>query len=378
MGNPQRFSAFNRFLMYAVLVIYGCVSVLPFFFMLMGSLMTLPEAMSGSWLPKNIKFGSDITNCIIFAKDKYANNLGQIVTETRWSIDVPESAAAAQQYGTGQYRDNYLERQPIFSLPFFTNYCAAWQGGNLGKHIWNTVKLAAIQVTGTVIFCTLAAYAFARIDFIGREPLFAFMLSTLMIPAIVQNLPNFLIVNEIGRWSAELGKTIYLQPMTQLYGVMNWETVALNGMCNEWRNCWIDSWPALTIPFLAPTISIFLLRQHFATIPQELWDAARIDGADHLRFLLQVVVPLSRAPLLVTILFAFIGVWNELAWAILVTSSDEWRPIGVGLSKFLSDEAALVHLRLAGSTIAIIPILFLYGLTQRQFIEGLSQSGLKG
>ena len=94
---------------------------------------------------------------------------------------------------------------------------------------------------------------------------------------------------------------------------------------------------------------------------------------------MQIVLPISKAALFVVLLFAFIGAWNELAWAILVTSSDNWRPIAVGLYNFLDEEAGnLSHLRMAGSMIAILPILVLYAFTQRQFIEGLSQSGLKG
>jgi ABC-type glycerol-3-phosphate transport system permease component len=153
---------------------------------------------------------------------------------------------------------------------------------------------------------------------------------------------------------------------------------AAAGFCGDSSNCWINNWPALTIPFMATAVSIFLLRQHFASIPDELWDAARMDGAGHVRFLIQIVLPISRAALFVVILFAFIGAWNELAWALLVTNGPEWRPISVGLQNFFDDEQGFANLRMAGSMIAILPILLLYAVTQRTFIEGLSQSGLKG
>jgi ABC-type glycerol-3-phosphate transport system permease component len=181
------------------------------------------------------------------------------------------------------------------------------------------------------------------------------MLATLMVPEMVQNLPNFLIVNQLGEFSGAEGL----------------------GLCDS-RNCWINNWPALTIPFMANAISIFLMRQHFATIPDDLWDAARIDGAGHLRFLVQVVLPLSKAALFVVILFSFLGTWNSLAWPLLVTNDDSWRPISTGLQAFLQTEGNLAHLRMAGSVITILPVLALYALTQRQFIEGISSSGLKG
>lgn len=141
---------------------------------------------------------------------------------------------------------------------------------------------------------------------------------------------------------------------------------------------WIDNWPALTIPFMGSIFSIFLLRQFFAQIPQELFDAARIDGAGHMRFLMQVVLPLSTAPIMVIIVFSFVGTWNALAWPLLVTNSDTWRPIAVGLLAFISDEGSKVHLVMAGSFITIIPILILYFFTQKQFTESIARSGLKG
>ncbi|UCC50835.1 MAG: carbohydrate ABC transporter permease [Anaerolineaceae bacterium] len=129
---------------------------------------------------------------------------------------------------------------------------------------------------------------------------------------------------------------------------------------------------------MAPAISIFPLRQHFATIPNELGDAACMDGAGQFRFLVQIVLPLSKAALCVVLLFAFIGAWNEVAWPLLVTvGSDEWRPIAVGLQSFFDGEVNFPQLRKVGSMIAILPILLLFAFTQRTFIECLSKCGLK-
>ena len=118
--------------------------------------------------------------------------------------------------------------------------------------------------------------------------------------------------------------------------------------------------------------SIFLLRQFFAQIPDELFDAAQIDGAGHLRFLWSVVLPLSKAPLM------FIGTWNSLAWPMLVTNSPDWRPIAVGLNGFIDEAGQMLNLMMAGAVITVIPILVLYFFTQKQFTESIARSGLKG
>ena len=141
---------------------------------------------------------------------------------------------------------------------------------------------------------------------------------------------------------------------------------------------WINNWPALTIPFMAGAFGIFLLRQFFQQIPSELWDSAQIDGAGHLRYLIRIMLPLSKAPVMTLALFGFIGSWNALAWPILVTTTPDWRPISYGLLSFLDEAGAQFHLQMAGSVITMAPILLIYFFTQRQFIEGIATSGLKG
>jgi ABC-type glycerol-3-phosphate transport system permease component len=216
--------------------------------------------------------------------------------------------------------------------------------------MWNSVRITVITVTGQLLFCIPAAYAFARMKFVGRNVLFVLLLSTLMIPDVAILVPNYLTVVWLGRLS------------DALFGFG-----------------WLNNWPALTIPFMASAFTIFLLRQFFAQIPEDLWDAVRIDGGGHARFLWSVVMPLSRAPIMTVLTFAFIGSWNALLWPLLVTQTDEWRPVAVGLTKFVSSDApAALHLQMAASVIMIIPILVVYFITQRQFTEGIAASGLKG
>jgi ABC-type glycerol-3-phosphate transport system permease component len=231
------------------------------------------------------------------------------------------------------------------ATPQWNNFVRAWKEANFSDYFSNSVIIASITVTGQLIFCTLAAYAFASIKFPGKNIVFSILLSTLMIPEAVVWIPNFITVTWLGR----------VGPIP-----------------------WINNWPALTIPFMASAFSIFLLRQFFQQLPSELWDSAQIDGAGHLRYLIQVVIPLSKPPLLTVLLFSFIGSWNSLAWPILVTTEPDWRPISYGLLSFLDDAGAQVHLQMAGSVITILPIIIMYLLIQRSFTEGIATTGLKG
>lgn len=272
----------NQFLSYLVLIAGSVISLTPFFWMLLKSVMSLGESMSSAFIPTEI----------------------------------------------------HLE-----------NYVQAWQIGNFSEYFINSILITVITLAGELVFSILAAYAFARIDFPGKNLMFGILLATLMIPAMVTTIPNLLIVTWLGR----------VGPLK-----------------------WLNNWPALTVPFMGSVFSIFLLRQFFSQIPDELYDAARIDGAGHLRFLGQIVLPLSKAPVMVIIVLSFIGSWNSLAWPLLVTTEPEWRPIAVGLMNFVQEAGQQVNLMMAGAVITIIPILIMYFFTQKQFTESISRSGIKG
>lgn len=225
------------------------------------------------------------------------------------------------------------------------NYAEAWRQANFGLYFRNSFVIASLQVLGIWVFSSLAAYPLAKMSFPGRDALFMVILATLMIPESVTLVPNFLTVTWIHRHS----------PIP-----------------------WINSWPSLTIPFMCNAFSIFLLRQFFATIPDDFWDAARVDGAGHLRFLARIVVPMSRAPLMTVGMLAFMAGWNGLAWPLLVTNTPNWRPISVGLLQFADEQAVQIQLQMAGALIAILPVLFIYFLIQREFTESIVMSGVKG
>ncbi len=230
-------------------------------------------------------------------------------------------------------------------VPQWNNYLEAWNEADFSLFLFNSLKIAVLSTAGDVVFSILAAYTFARMEFPGKNLIFVLMLATLTLPQAITWVPNFITVSWLGK----------VTPMQ-----------------------WIDNWPALTIPFMASAFGIFLLRQFFQQIPDELWDSAQIDGAGHMRYLFQIVLPLSRAPVLVLALFGFTGSWDSLAWPILVTRTLTWRPISYGLQAFLDEAGSFVNLQMAGALITMIPVLILYFFTQRQFIEAMTRSGLKG
>ncbi|MGD8815035.1 MAG: carbohydrate ABC transporter permease [Anaerolineales bacterium] len=227
----------------------------------------------------------------------------------------------------------------------FENYVDAWKEADFAEYFANSFQITIITLAGQLAFSVLAAYGFARIRFPGRDLIFGVLLSTMMIPAMVLIIPNFLTVTWLGR----------IGPIK-----------------------WINNWPALTVPFMGNIFSIFLLRQFFAQVPDELFDAAQIDGAGHLRFLWKIVLPLAKAPLMVIVVLSFIGSWNALAWPMLVTNSPEWRPIAVGLMAFVEEAGQRFEMMMAGATITMVPIMILYFITQKQFTESIARSGLKG
>jgi ABC-type glycerol-3-phosphate transport system permease component len=273
----------TRLVLYLILIAGAVMAVIPFYWMISTSLMTLGETIQRQWLPES---------------------------------------------------------------PQFANYVEAWSEARFSRYFMNSVIVTSTTIVGLLITSVLAGYAFARIRFFGREVIFTILLSTMMIPESVTMIPNFLMIR---------GSIIPLPGGT-----------------------WLNSLQALTVPFMANAFSIFLLRQFFVKIPDELWDAARMDGAGHLRFLWTIVLPISKAPIATVILFAFIGSWNAFLWPLLVTTRETWRPLMVGLWSFVTEAGPETHLLMAGAVITLIPVLVLYFLTQKQFTEGIATTGLKG
>jgi len=237
-----------------------------------------------------------------------------------------------------------INRVPLPATPQWSNYGEAWNEARFVLYFRNSVIITAVIILGMLVTCTLAAYAFARIQFPGRSAIFMVLLATLMIPGTVTFIPNLLLIR---------------------------------GQIIPWGS-WMNTLPALTVPFMASAFIIFLLRQFFISVPNELYDAAVIDGAGHMRFLTAVVLPMSKPVLMTATLLTFVIAWNEFLWPLLVTTTATWRPLGVGLYTFISEAGPQTHLLMAGTVITVIPVLIVYFFTQKQFTEGIATSGLKG
>jgi ABC-type glycerol-3-phosphate transport system permease component len=141
---------------------------------------------------------------------------------------------------------------------------------------------------------------------------------------------------------------------------------------------WVDRLPALTVPFMAGAFYIFLLRQFFNQVPNSLLETAQIDGSTNLQNLTLIVLPLAKGPLFTVAFLSFLGSWNALQWPLVVTQTPKWRPISVGLIRFISEAGPETQLRLAGAMIALLPVMVVYFVAQRQITEAIAHTGLKG
>lgn len=244
------------------------------------------------------------------------------------------------------------------AVPQWHNYIDAWNTAPFGRYFFNTTFIAVMVVIGMLFTTVLAAYAFARLEFFGKNVIFALFLATMMIPFEATLIPNYVIVTRLPN------------PST-LHFISSFPFI-------EMAVSWYNTYWALIVPWTANVVSIFLLRQFFVSMPQELYDAAALDGCGHFRTLWSVMLPLARAPLAATIIFSFLGSWNSLLWPLLVTGKENMRPIQLGLTYFVNAESNDPQLLMAASAFTILPIIIIYFIAQRQFIEGIASSGLKG
>jgi multiple sugar transport system permease protein len=219
------------------------------------------------------------------------------------------------------------------------NYTDAFSAAPFGRFYANSLFVAVAVTAGQVVTCSLAAYAFARMQFKGRDILFYCFLGTMMVPAHVTMIPGFMIMHWLG---------------------------------------WIDTYAALIVPGLASAFGTFLLRQFFMTIPRELEEAAFIDGCSRFGVLWRIILPLSRPALATLAIFTFMAVFNEFIWALIVLNTEEMFTVQLGLAIFRDRYATEWGSLMAGSVVATLPILVVFFFAQKYFIQGITLSGLKG
>lgn len=221
----------------------------------------------------------------------------------------------------------------------FGNYPDALRVAPIARFLLNSFIQSGVVTLGQMVTAALAAFAFSYIQFPGRQAMFFLFLSTLMIPAEVTLIPNYLTVRSLG---------------------------------------WLNTYPALVAPFLATAFGTFLLRQFFLTIPRELWDAGLIDGCSRRRFLLTILVPLARPALATLAIYAFLSTWNQYLWPLLVINSQQMRTVQIGLAILQSQESVSWSLVMAGIILIVAPTVFLFLLGYRHVVRGLTAGAVKG
>jgi multiple sugar transport system permease protein len=219
------------------------------------------------------------------------------------------------------------------------NYTTVLQNAAFGRWYLNTAIVTTVTVLANLLLCSMAGYAFARIPFFGRGVVFVLVLATLMIPFQVVMIPTFLIVKKLGL---------------------------------------IDTLGALIVPNLANAFGIFMLRQFFRTLPVELEEAARIDGASRLGVLFKIVLPLSAPALATLAVIQFMWTWNDFLWPLITIYSEKNMTLQLGLTTFQGAHQTSTNLLMAANVMSMAPILVLFFFAQRYFVRGIATSGLKG
>ena len=219
------------------------------------------------------------------------------------------------------------------------NYVDAWTKVPLGQFYLNSIIVGLAVTVGQVFTSSLAAYAFARLTFPGRDKLFFAYLATMMIPGSVTMIPVYVLMRVFG---------------------------------------WVDTYQALIIPAIFSAYGTFMLRQFFMTLPKDLEDAAKIDGCGFFRIYMTIILPLSKPALATLTVFTFMGNWGSFMWPLLVTNTMTMRTLPIGLESFKTQYSTDWHLLMAGSVMVMLPIVIIFIFTQRYFVESIKLTGVKG
>ena len=222
----------------------------------------------------------------------------------------------------------------------WSNYPAALESMPFMTYLSNTIILCVGCVLGTTLSCCLVAYGLARIKFRGSGLMFALVVGTMLLPWHITMIPRFVLLRELGFYNSY--------------------------------------WAIIGPTFLGDAFFIFLLRQFFLTIPEQLLEAGRIDGLSHWGLFWQIVVPLSKPAIATVALFQFVQTWNDFSGPLLYLSDPQKFPLAYGLERFVSSYGDQTHLLLAAAVLFTLPIIVLFFLAQRTFIQGISTSGIKG
>jgi multiple sugar transport system permease protein len=221
----------------------------------------------------------------------------------------------------------------------FSNYTSLWRELPMSRWIFNSAYIVVLAILGKLILSSTAAYAFARLRWPGRDYIFYAYLSALMIPWEVTLIPGFVLMRQLG---------------------------------------WIDSHLSLIVPTIGDVFGTFLLRQFFLSLPRELEDAARIDGAGYFGVFWWIILPLSRPALAVVAVLGFMSVWNAFLWPLIMINSTDKFTLPVGLQLLNSQHGTDWTVLMAGDVISLIPVVIVYLAAQKYFVQGITMTAIKG
>jgi len=234
---------------------------------------------------------------------------------------------------------NINQRQPVESVYFgLENYIEGIESFEFGRYLWNSVVVTVVATLLTLLVNSMAAFALSKYRFRGRQTIFLVMISTLMVPLSVVLVPVFLVITNVG---------------------------------------WNNNLLGIIIPAAATPTGVFLLRQYMLTIPDELIDAARIDGASEWRIYSQVILPLAKPALAVLTIFSVMWRWNDFLWPLIVLSRSEYFTLQVGLASFQGELNVQWNLILAMTVLTLLPITLVFGFLQRHITTGIATTGMK-
>lgn len=222
---------------------------------------------------------------------------------------------------------------------YFQAYPDAWAQRDFTRYFLNSAFISITITLGNILFCSMAGYALAKFRFFGRQFLFLAILSTLMLPLEVTMVPLFLIVNEF-----------------------------------NWQNTYMG----IIVPFLTDAFGVFLMRQYILSIPDELIEAARIDGMSEFGIFFKIIMPLSKPAVIALAIFTFREAWDMYIWPLIIITREQLRPITVGVALFMSNYGTYWNQLLAVATLAMLPMIIIFLVLQRYFIRGIVLSGMKG
>ncbi|MFK7769992.1 MAG: carbohydrate ABC transporter permease [Mariniblastus sp.] len=245
---------------------------------------------------------------------------------------------------SGSLKSNeQLARDPYRIIPsefHWSNYPAALESMPFLNYLNNTLLLCVGCVIGTTFSCALVAYGLSRVQWRGRKWMFALVVGTMLLPWHVTMIPRFVLISELGLYNS--------------------------------------FWAIIGPTLLGDAFFIFLLRQFFLTLPEQLFEAGRIDGLSHWGLFWRILIPLSKPALATVALFQFVQTWNDFGGPLLYLNDPEKFPLAYGLERFVSSYGDQTHLLLAAAVLFTLPIVVLFFLAQRTFIDGISTTGIKG